>query len=180
VQDVIKRTESGGQDLSKNFFLNENSSAFYSFIFLWVLLFVCLFVCIFVCFGWSTQAKCSFLSPWNRSLRSSSASQEIPCILCNPNIYYLFYKSSSLVSILSQMNAIYTVEFCCIKIHSNVILPYAPRSSKWIKVNLMTVLLIDVLYCLNDWSNLSYPEDTGNSRRNRCLIRTRCRPTLFW
>jgi hypothetical protein len=72
-----------------------------------------------------------FLIRWelNNSIEadSHSASQEIHCLLCNPKFHY---KSPPLVPILSQMNPVHTFPPYFPKIHSNIILPSATRSSE--------------------------------------------------
>jgi hypothetical protein len=61
----------------------------------------------------------------------STSSQEIPCTLWNPKIHYCGHKSTSLVTILSQINSIHTIPSYFFKIHFNIILPSLTRYSKW-------------------------------------------------
>jgi len=63
---------------------------------------------------------------------SSSATQEIPHILCDPKVYFCLHKSLPLVPILSQNNAIRPFPSHFLKIHFNIMLPSTPRASKWL------------------------------------------------
>jgi hypothetical protein len=58
-----------------------------------------------------------------------SASQEIPCLLCNPNVHYRVNNSPPLIPVLNQMNPLHTFPSDFPKIHSNIILPSTPESS---------------------------------------------------
>ena len=63
--------------------------------------------------------------------RMSSVSQEIPHILCNPNVPYWIHKCPPPVLILIHRNPVHTSPFQFLKIHSNINLPSMSRSSKW-------------------------------------------------
>ena len=60
-----------------------------------------------------------------------SASQEIPCILCNPKVLYWIQKYPPTVPILSQLDLGYVPTSHLLKIYFNIILPSTSRSSKW-------------------------------------------------
>ena len=60
---------------------------------------------------------------------SSSASQEIPCLLLDPKVHHSVHTLSR-VPIISQKNPIHTLPFYFFQIHFSIILPPMPRSSK--------------------------------------------------
>jgi len=59
---------------------------------------------------------------------SSSASQEIPCLLLNPR--FISVHNLPLVPIISQKNPVHTLPSYFFQIHFSIILPLMPRSSK--------------------------------------------------
>lgn len=60
-----------------------------------------------------------------------SASQEIYRLLGNPKVQYCVHKSSLSVSVLNQMNSIYTLQHYFHKIYFNNLIPSMPWFSKW-------------------------------------------------
>ena len=58
---------------------------------------------------------------------SSSAGQEIPCILWNLKIHYYLHKSPMCVSVLSQIDAAHTLPATSFNAHFNIILPSTSR-----------------------------------------------------
>jgi hypothetical protein len=74
---------------------------------------------------YSTEQSPSWEANW------FSASQEIPCLLCNPKVHYRSHKCPLPVPILSQLHPVRISTFHFLKIHLNIILPSTPRSPKW-------------------------------------------------
>ena len=63
--------------------------------------------------------------------KKSPSSQEIPRILCNPNVSYCIHKCPPPVVILINRNPVHTSPSHFLKIHLNINLPFTSRSCKW-------------------------------------------------
>ena len=61
----------------------------------------------------------------------SSANQEIPLILRNPNAHFRIHNSPPPVPILNQVNPVHATLTQFLKIHCNIILSFTLRSYKW-------------------------------------------------
>ena len=66
-----------------------------------------------------------------REANSSSASQEISCILWNAKFHYRFHKTQPLVTTLNQVNLFHAFPSCFLRFHFNIILPLMPKSCNW-------------------------------------------------
>jgi hypothetical protein len=88
--------------------------------------------------GVSRRSKRPFtfylVTPWNTALlgkQSSSASQEIPRILWNPNAHYRIYKRPSFAPILGRIHAVHAQPSNFMKIHCNIVRLSTSRCWKW-------------------------------------------------
>jgi hypothetical protein len=73
---------------------------------------------------------------------SHSASQGISHLLLNTEVHYRVHKRPPLVPILRHMHPVNTFPPNFPMIHSNVILPFTPRSSEWsLPIRLSTVFI---------------------------------------
>jgi len=76
---------------------------------------------------------------------SHPASQEIPRLLWHPKVHYRVHKGPSLVPTLSQTYPVHTTPPYLPKIHSNIILPFKPRSSEWSLAFRFSSVALDVI-----------------------------------
>ena len=58
-------------------------------------------------------------------------SQEIPCVVWNPEVHYRVYKSLLCFPILSQISPVHNLPLYFLKVYFNIILPSTTRCSKW-------------------------------------------------
>jgi hypothetical protein len=58
-------------------------------------------------------------------------SQEIPHVLCSPNVHYHIHKCPPSVPILSHSIPVYSTPPRFLKFHFHIIIQSKPRSSKW-------------------------------------------------
>ena len=68
-------------------------------------------------------------SPWEANW--FAASQEIPCILWDPEVHYRTHKHPPSVPILGQPNPVHIPTSHLLEIHPNIIHPSTPRSPQW-------------------------------------------------
>ena len=64
-------------------------------------------------------------------LTGSSASQEIPLILCNPKVHYRIHNCPPPVPILIHIDLLHVPTSNFLKIYLNIIFPSRPGSSMW-------------------------------------------------
>jgi len=67
--------------------------------------------------------------PWEAN--RPSANQEIPHVLCNPNVHYRIHNSSQRLPILSLIIPVHNSPSHFLKIYINIVLSSTPGSSKW-------------------------------------------------
>jgi hypothetical protein len=77
-----------------------------------------------------------------------SASQEIPCIVCNLDVHYHVHKKPPLAYILCQMNPVYSFFLIFLKYVCNIIFSSTPRPSKWSLSGFLTKALYIFIYIL--------------------------------
>ena len=63
--------------------------------------------------------------------KTSSATQEISGILCNPKVHHRIHRSPPPTSILRQIDSVYAPTSHLSKTHFNIILLHTSGSSKW-------------------------------------------------
>jgi hypothetical protein len=78
-------------------------------------------------------------------IKTCSAAQVIPRILCTPNAHYPVYKSPHMAPNLGQLNKIDTLKSYFFKIHFNIILLYIRLSSDLFSLGFLTENMYSLL-----------------------------------
>jgi hypothetical protein len=86
-----------------------------------------------ICFCWNVWLTTFLEQSPSWEAKSSSPSQEIPCILWNRSVHYLIYNSPSSVPIINQIDPVPTLT-SYLKMNLNVIVSSTFMSSKWFLV----------------------------------------------
>jgi hypothetical protein len=68
-------------------------------------------------------------SPSSKAI-SSSSSQQIPHILCNPNVHHCIHKGQAFVPVFSHINPVHILPSSYFNIHFKITLPSTPWSFK--------------------------------------------------
>ena len=103
-------------------------------------------------------------SPWEAN--SSSASQEVPHIVCNMKVNSTVHNRLLLAPVLGQINPVYTLPNYLLKKHFNIIFPSMARSPKWSLSLMFPLLCISLLPhmchmpCLSHSIWLHHPHNT--------------------
>jgi len=91
-------------------------------------------------------------SPWKAN--RLSASQEVPYFIQTLKVQYCVHESPPLVPNLSQMYPFCTFPHYLCKIHSNIIIPFIPRSSKWSSIPIVILYAFFIFPIHATWSAL--------------------------